>query len=148
MASEQMPALDDLSGNIRQTVDAVLNRVDRVFDAGRPETVFAAPVTTDGRTVIGAAEVVLAAGAGGGGGGGRPAAEEGRPAEGEGFGAGAAGGGTALARPVAVIIIEPGGVRVEPVVDVTKIGLAALTVAGSALLMFGRMWSLSRKQST
>ena len=41
-----------------------------------------------------------------------------------------------LSRPVAVIIAAPEGVRVEPVVDATKIGLAALTAAG---FMFG-MW--------
>lgn len=147
MATEQIPASNDSPGEVGQTINTVLSRMDKLFDAGRPDNVFAAPVTADGRTVIGAAEVILAAGAGGGGGGGRPAAEQGRPAEGEGFGAGAAGGGTALARPVAVVIIEPNGVRVEPIVDVTKIGLAALTVMGSALLLFGRMWSLSRKRS-
>ena len=147
MATDQIPALDDLPGEVSQTVKAVLNRLDKLFDAGRSDTAFAAPVTADGRTVIGAAEVILAAGAGGGGDGGRPAAEEGRPAAGEGFGSGAAGGGTTLARPVAVVIIELNGVRVEPVVDVTKIGLAALTVVGSALLLFGRMWNLSRKRS-
>jgi uncharacterized spore protein YtfJ len=146
MVPDPVPAVDKLPGETGQTIDVVLSRLDKLLDAGRPDTVFAAPVTVDGRTVIGAAEVVLAAGAGGGGGGGRPAAEEGRPDVGEGFGAGAAGGGTALARPVAIVIIEPNGVRVEPVVDVTKIGLAALTVVGSALLMFGRIWHMSRKR--
>ena len=143
MANEQIPVSDGLPDKIGQTINTVLSRLDNLLDAGRPDAVFAAPVTVDGRTVIGAAEVILAAGAGGGGGGG-PQAEENRLAEG--FGAGAAGGGTTLARPVAVVIIEPDGVRVEPVVDVTKIGLAALTVVGSALLMFGRMWNLSRKR--
>jgi uncharacterized spore protein YtfJ len=145
MSIDQMPELDELRGDAGDTVDAVLNRVDRVFDAARPDNVFAAPVTVDGRTIIGAAEVLLAMGVGGGGGGSRPTAEPARPVEGEAFGVGAGGGGAAQARPVAVIIIEPNGVRVEPVVDVTKIGLAALTVVGSALLMFGRMWNLSRK---
>lgn len=147
MATEPIPASNGSPGEVGLTINAVLSRMDKLLDAGHPDTVFAAPVTVDGRTVIGAAEVILAAGAGGGGGGGRPAAEAGHAAEGEGFGAGAAGGGTALARPVAVVIIEPNGVRVEPVVDVTKIGLAALTVMGSALLMFGRMWNLSRKRA-
>jgi uncharacterized spore protein YtfJ len=145
MSIDQMPELDELRGDAGDTVDAVLNRVDRVFDAARPDNVFAAPVTVDGRTIIGAAEVLLAMGVGGGGGGSRPTAEPARPVEGEAFGVGAGGGGAAQARPVAVIVIEPNGVRVEPVVDVTKIGLAALTVVGSALLMFGRMWNLSRK---
>jgi len=147
MATDYRSESEELPGDAGHTVDAVLSRVDRVFDAARPDTVFAAPVTVDGRTIVGATEVLLAVGAGGGGGGGRPTAETDSPAEGEGFSVGVGGGGTAQARPVAVIIIEPDGVRVEPVVDVTEIGLAALTVVGSALLMFGRMWSLSRKQS-
>jgi hypothetical protein len=40
---------------------------------------------------------------------------------------------------VAVVIASPEGVRVEPVVDPTKIALAALTAAGFMLGMFFRM---------
>jgi uncharacterized spore protein YtfJ len=47
-------------------------------------------------------------------------------------GAGGGGGGWNDGRPVAVIEAGPGGVRVRPVVDVTRVGLtlvaAALTV--------------------
>src|SRR5690606_19421305 len=94
----------------------------------RPEAVFAEPLTADGRTVIGAAEVLVGAGFGSGGGFG-PAAEgkedKGPAVSVEGGGIGAGVGGFAQSRPVAVIIIDQSGVRVEPVVDVTKIGLAA-----------------------
>jgi len=41
------------------------------------------------------------------------------------------GGGTAFARPVAVINIGPEGVWVDPVVDVAKISLAAFAMAGT-----------------
>lgn len=136
-----------------ETARAVLDKLDRLFDAANPEAVFAAPVSAEGRTVITAAEVLVWAGAGGGGGGGgsrpgaeTPAAETGEAAEeraengpSEGYGVGVGGGGSALARPVAVIIIDGQGVRVEPVVDVTKIALAALTALGSMLFMFLRM---------
>lgn len=136
-----------------ETAQAVLDKLDRLFDAADPETVFAAPVSAEGQTVITAAEVLVWAGAGGGGGGGRsqpgaetPAAETDEAAEAradsersEGYGVGVAGGGSALARPVAVIIIDGQGVRVEPVVDVTKIALAALTALGSMFFMFLRM---------
>jgi hypothetical protein len=44
-----------------------------------------------------------------------------------------------FSRPVAVIIASPEGVRVEPVVDVTKIALAALTAAGFMVGMLLRM---------
>ena len=47
-----------------------------------------------------------------------------------GTGVGGGGGGRTLARPVAIIIMDAEGVRVEPVVDPTKIALAALTTAG------------------
>ena len=38
-----------------------------------------------------------------------------------------------MGRPVAVIAIGPDGVTVKPVVDVTKIGLAALTTVAALL---------------
>jgi hypothetical protein len=44
-----------------------------------------------------------------------------------------------LSRPVAAIIISPGGVRVEPIVDVTKIVLAVFTTLGFIATMFTRM---------
>ena len=44
-----------------------------------------------------------------------------------------------MGRPVAVITIGPNGVQVTPVIDRTKIALAALTVVGSLVLMLGRM---------
>lgn len=47
-------------------------------------------------------------------------------------------------RPVAVISIGPQGVRVEPVVDVTKLGLTALMTIGSLLMLFARMHRMSR----
>ena len=123
--------------------------MDSLFDAARPDSAFAAPLTIDGRTIIGATEALLFAGAGAGGAAGQPQADE-KPAvqtDGSGFGVGAGGGGAAYSRPVAVVIIDPNGVRVEPVVDATKIGLAALTVLGSTLFMLGRLWSMNRKSA-
>lgn len=135
-----------------ETAQTVLDKLDRLFDAASPEAVFAAPVSAEGRTVITAAEVLVWAGAGGGGGGTSqptaetPAAEtveatEERAASGpnEGYGIGVGGGGSTLARPVAVIIMDSQGVRVEPIVDVTKVALAALTALGSMFFMLLRM---------
>lgn len=114
-------------------------RADRLFDTARPEAVFAEPVTAEGRTVIGAAEVLIAAGFGGGSGSGPAPTPEGVASAGESEGMGAGMGGYAQSRPVAVVIIDGNGARVEPVVDVTKLGLAALTVFGSMIFMLGRM---------
>ena len=44
-----------------------------------------------------------------------------------------------------MIVIDHDGVRVEPVVDVTKLGLAALTVFGSFLFLISRMIHTSRR---
>ncbi len=57
----------------------------------------------------------------------------------ENVGMGSGVGGFAQARPVAVIIMESDGVRVEPVVDVTKLGLAALTAFGGMAFFLSRM---------
>lgn len=131
--------------SVSQSIDDIVSRVDGLFDVARPEAVFAPPVTVDGRTVISAAEVLVGMGIGGGG--GPSPATEGQ-AEGEnagmGMGMGAGGGGYAQSRPVAVIIIDGDGVRVEPVVDVTKLGLAAITVLGSMFFFLARMMRGSR----
>lgn len=126
---------------VNQAVDDIVSRVDGLFDVARPEAVFAPPVTVDGRTVIRAAEVLVGMGIGGGG-GSSPASEG--QADGENAGMGAGGGGYAQSRPVAVIIIDGDGVRVEPVVDATKLGLAAITVLGSMFFFLARMMRGSR----
>lgn len=115
----------------------------RLFSASRPSAVYGEPVTQGEYTVITASEVSvgLGYGYGGGGGTGSPEAqeEEGEAESSMGFGTGGGGGGGAAARPVAVIEIGPHGVRVEPIVDPTKIALAALTALGSMFLMMNRM---------
>lgn len=66
--------------------------------------------------------------------------EESREAgEGAGVGSGGGGGGGASGRPVAVISISEEGVRVEPVVDATKIALAFFTALGSMFFMLTKM---------
>lgn len=133
---------NDIRSALESSTRAVMDRADRLFDTARPEAVFAEPVTADGRTVIGAAEVMVGAGFGSGGGFG-PAAEQKDDKEPavsvEGGGIGAGVGGFAQSRPVAVVIIDNNGVRVEPVVDATKLGIAALTVLGSMLFFMARL---------
>ncbi len=62
-----------------------------------------------------------------------------------GYGTGGGGGGYSTARPVAAISIGPDGVHVEPVVDVTKIGLAFFTTLGAMALMFSKMSRNARR---
>jgi uncharacterized spore protein YtfJ len=132
---------------------SALNRFDRLFDAASHEAVFAEPIAAEGQTVIGAAEVMLAVGMGGGGSfkmDQQPVAvdlvedEEGEQAAGsDDFGGG--GGGWGLSRPVAIIVIDRNGVRVEPVVDATKVALAGITAFGSMMFMLARMWGAARR---
>jgi uncharacterized spore protein YtfJ len=112
--------------------------IGRLFDVARPSAVFSEPVSNGPYIVITASEVTVAMGAGYGGGGGvSPKGEGGERAD-SGFGGGGGGGGTALARPVAAIIIEPDGVRVEPIMDPTKIAVAFFTTLLSLILAFNK----------
>ena len=120
----------------------------RLFEAAHPHSVFGEPIEKGEYTVVPAAEVFSAGGVGYGfasGAGGRKAraSEEERieadidPDRADGGGGGA--GGSSRGRPVAAINIGPEGVSVQPIVDVTKLGLAALTTLGSMGIMFLRM---------
>jgi uncharacterized spore protein YtfJ len=124
--------------------------MEKLLAAARPGAVFGEPVKAENYTIITASEI----GAGGGfgfgfGGGTSPAATSGETPgekqEGVSGGSGVGGGGGSTGRPVAAIIIGPEGVRVEPVVDATKIALAVFTTVGAMLLSLGRMRSMRRK---
>jgi len=127
--------------------EAGLDLISGLYDIAQSTAVFGAPVTQGDYTVITAAEVTvgLGYGFGGGGGGAQPEADEQDEAEANvGYGGGGGGGGTASARPVAVIEIGPHGVRVEPIVDPTKIVLAFFTAFGAMSMMLSRMRQQAR----
>jgi uncharacterized spore protein YtfJ len=122
--------------------------VERLFVVAEPDAVFGKPVTQGEYTAITARELTIGLGFGFGGGGGRgpngPAGEEvgeteTLPGAGAGFGGGGGGGGSSAGRPVAVIEIGPAGVRVEPIVDPTKIAIAMFTTLGSMGIMLMKM---------
>jgi uncharacterized spore protein YtfJ len=128
--------------------------IEKLFDVAQPGAVFGAPVTVGEHTVITASEVKVGMGFGFGSGGGTgteltesEAADEDEAQAGEsgsGFGVGGGGGGVSGGRPVAVISVGPQGVRVEPVVDATKVALAAFTTLGSMFLMLLKMRKASK----
>jgi MYXO-CTERM domain-containing protein len=103
----------------------------RFAEAARAEACVGAPQIADGHTVVPLATVNVQAGfgVGFGGGGGSHAGEEG-----SGGGGGGGGGGKGSSRVVAVVDISSSGVRVEPVPDVTTLGLAVLALLGLFLL--------------
>lgn len=125
--------------------------VEKLFDVAQPGAVFGEPVSVGDHTVITASEIKVGAGFGYGGGGGSGPSEPGGAAgteggeAGAGFGGGGGGGGVSGGRPVAAISVGPDGVRVEPVLDVTKIALAALTTLGAMFMLFSRMQAASRR---
>jgi uncharacterized spore protein YtfJ len=122
--------------------------LQKLVAVAQPGTVYGAPVTVGDYTIITASEVTVnvgfAYGLGGGSGGNRPASGE-TPGEEEpqdtalGGGMGGGGGGFSGGRPVAVVVIGPTGLHVEPVVDPTKIALAFFTTLGAMAVMFRRM---------
>ncbi len=128
--------------------------LEKIFAAAQPGAIFGQPVESGSYTLITASEVTSGGGFGVGMGGGpapKPDAKQSPPAEaaapagkqpigGSGFG----GGGGSMGRPVAIIAIGPNGVTVRPVVDVTKVALAALT-ASAAMLGLRRTMRRARK---
>jgi len=103
----------------------VMTRLIEAADVGK---VYAAPIQHGDTLLIPAAEVLAVAGFGMGAGTGSAPDPRGRSRAGGGGGGG--GGGRTLARGVAVVVSTPDGVRVEPIVDLTKIALAGLTALG------------------
>jgi uncharacterized spore protein YtfJ len=103
----------------------VQQTMEKLAAAASVKAVYGEPVQYGSTLVIPAAEVLSVAGMGVGAGGAR--SDGGQD---QGTGSGGGGGGRVLSRPVAVIVMSEQGVRVEPVVDVTKLALALLTAAG------------------
>ena len=124
-----------------ESQDQAMQLISKLFDVAKPDTVFGKPVSDGNHTVITASEVTVGMGAGFGVGGGTgpeeiedkdDSGEEIQPAgpPSSGFGSGGGGGGYSGARPVAAIIISPEGVRVDPIIDISKLGLAFFTMLG------------------
>ena len=122
-----------------QTVQATQELIGRLFAVAEPGAVFGAPITRGERTVITATELTISMGAGFGMGGGP--AEEG---DDQGSGGGGGGGGWAAGRPIAAIIVEPEGVRVEPIFDPTKIAIAFFTTLGAMWLAWTQLRKAAR----
>ncbi len=119
---------------------SVEESLDRLLAVARAGAVFGQPVTQGDTTIIPCSEVAAAIGLGGGSG-------YGPEGQGQAGGNGAGGGGGARSRPVAAIVITPQGVRVEPVLDVTRIVLASMVTGGFALAWLIRLVRASNSRS-
>ncbi len=111
------------------------NALGQLADAAQVEAVYAEPIRHEETVVVPSAEILTGFALGFGMGGGK---DQGTTVGG---GGGGGGGGRSFARPVAAIVITPTKVRIEPIVDVTKIALAALTAFGFMAAMSARMSS-------
>ncbi len=154
--------LDKMGISILKNQENSQEILEKFVETARPSSVFAPPLTAGDYTVITASEVYAGMGVGFGGGGGsapaapkepagdQPPAESPKAGEdelpaGSGVGYGGGGGGVTMGRPVAAITIGPDGVRVEPIVDATKVALAFFTTIGAMALLFSRMMKMSQK---
>jgi uncharacterized spore protein YtfJ len=125
MTSTYTPPFDPISA-----VEAGKETCRKFLSTAGVQDVFGEPVTYGDMVIIPTAEVLRILGFGFGSGSNR----EGDDDE-DGGGGGGGGGGRTLSRPVAVVVASPKGVRVEPVIDPTKIALAAITAWGFIVAM-------------
>jgi uncharacterized spore protein YtfJ len=128
---EQPLELEEPTAVIQDTMDTFLG-------AAHVDAVYGRAITAGASKIIPTAEIVSIAAFGYGSGYG--ISQEHEEEKNEGGGSGGGGGGRVLSRPVAVIVASPDGVRVEPVMDPTKIALAFFTTMGFMIGMIARMW--------
>jgi uncharacterized spore protein YtfJ len=146
--TELTPNLEEIS-DIEQAVEIVDTTLDKFLDAASVDMVYGEPIEYGNTLIIPSAELVAVLGFGVGAGTfSRPEKEKKEKNEekvkedetgGAGNAGGGGGGGRIFSRPVAVIVASPEGVVVKPVVDTTKISLAALTAAGFVFGVLSRM---------
>jgi uncharacterized spore protein YtfJ len=137
MQDKTITPTKNVDGGVTAGVQAIQDTMDKFIEAASVNAVYGHPIQHGDNLIIPSAEVVSALGFGVGF--GLEPAEEQNNAQVENGGGGGGGGGKVISRPVAVIIAGPEGVRVEPVFDITKIAIAALTTFGFMAGMIARM---------
>ena len=126
---DKITATVETSGQATETIG-------RLFDVAQPSAVYAEPKEVGEYTIITASEVTVGMGLGFGSG-----VDEGDAGS---SGGGGGGGGFSTGRPVAAIEVGPNGVRIEPIVDVTKIAIALFTALGAIFVARKRIRKASR----
>lgn len=120
-------ASDGVSDEVARRIGIIsgAEQVSRALERAASGEGAVGPATTIGdRAVIPLVETFASGGFGGGAGGGP---------EGEG-GGGGGGGGIGRSRAIAVAIVEPDGVKIRPVVDLTGLALPAASAVATLLL--------------
>ena len=127
MSEKENAQMTEAEKEMTNPVRVIESTMRKLIDAADVQNVYGEPIEKNGIVVVPAAEVMTSMGFGSGSGQDSGDGEDGRQPSG---GSGGGGGGHTFSRPVAVIIIKEDCVRVEPVVDVTKISLAFFTAFG------------------
>jgi len=136
--SEQEKTITNENPEIQQSLGIIQHTLDDFMATATVERVYGKPVRHGDTLIIPTAEVLCGMGFGVGFGMGgaeavepddESASEENAVKNPSGAGGGGAGGGRTFARPVALVVATPDGVRVEPVFDRTKVAMTALTAA-------------------
>ena len=122
-----------------QAIDMAQETLEAFIETADVRKVYGEPIVHEDTMIIPAAEVLVAAGFGAGYGSGSDEEGEG------GAGGGAGGGGRTFSRPVAIVIADKNGVRVEPVMDPTKIALTFFTALGFMVATIAKMKSGKRE---
>ena len=134
-----MQVSESQNGSFSPMEQGSIELLERLSMMARPDAVFSAPTIVGERLVIGAAQVTLGIGLGFGGGksGAIPqhdqSTSDGERTRRSDVGGGGGGGGGGTSRPIAVISVGPDGVQVKPIVDVTTIAIACLSLLGVAV---------------
>jgi len=102
--------------DVEKLIKTSLEEIERVLTS---KTVVGEPMTFEGNTLVPLVRIAFGFGVGGGAGGGMGKDEK---SKGEGSGGAAAGG--AWIKPVAVIVINEDGVKIEPITGATGSVLA------------------------
>ena len=114
---------------------------DRFISTARAESCFGQPVQVGDKTIIPAAEVVSVVGFGVGYGDMEDEGNSKKDAPGNGGGGGV--GGMIRSRAVAVVVVTPDSVTIEPVIDATQVAMA-----GIAATAFVGYWLVRMMKAT
>lgn len=123
----------DVHTEVDSALETTAEVLNKLVGVARAESVFSTPVEYENTIVIPCCEVATGGGMGIGSG-----PDQTREEKKQSIGWGVGTGGGSNARPIALIVLSPEGAEVKPIVDVTKIALAALTTVTFTILWLMR----------
>jgi uncharacterized spore protein YtfJ len=116
-------------------IDEMIHSLSTIPEESGASACFGAPVERNGHTIIPVARVAFGYGAGfgRGTGTGRGHGENGAAGGDGGSGEGGGGGGGGSSTPVAIIDVSGTDVRIEPIIDQTRISVSGMVLGGWVL---------------